>query len=271
MSKIKKENIQEITKQSSLYPKEWLQFPDAPQTLYAIGNVELLRQRKFTVIGSRRTPSSALKLGAEIAKTLTAHFVVATGSADGGDMAAIAGGMASGKIICLLAGGFSAITQSALSVLEDVANRGLLLSPHEYDTPVRNFSFEYRNKLLAALGEGWVAEETWAIALYCAVRYINSPEQAIIASVNHDGDSDSTGSVTGNIIGAIYGYNYIKERNLLCPDGCKIEQTLELANIILTIADDLTTSCIINEYDYHDTPEKQQWFDRYCEHLPAGV
>ena len=94
---------------------------------------------------------------------------------------------------------------------------------------------------------------------------------AIIASVNHDGDSDSTGSVTGNIIGAVYGYNYIKERNLLCPDGCKIEQTLELANIILTIADDLTTSCIISEYDYHDTPEKQQWFDRYCEHLPAGV
>lgn len=124
---------------------------------------------------------------------------------------------------------------------------------------------------IAELGEGWVAEETWAVALFCAVRHINSPEQAIIASVNHDGDSDSTGSVTGNIMGAIYGYNYIKERNLLCPEGCEIEQTLELANIILTIADDLTTSCIINEYDYHDTTEKQQWFDRYCEHLPAGV
>lgn len=156
MSKIKKENIQEITKHSPLYPKEWLDFPDAPQTLYAIGNVELLKQRKITMVGSRRTPSSALKLGADIAKALTAHFVVVTGSADGGDMAAIAGGMASGKIICLLAGGFSAITQSALSVLDDVADKGLLLSPHEYDTPVRNFSFEYRNKLLAALGEGTI-------------------------------------------------------------------------------------------------------------------
>lgn len=124
---------------------------------------------------------------------------------------------------------------------------------------------------LAVLGEGWVAEETWAVALYCAVRYIDSPEQALIVSVNHDGDSDSTGSVTGNIIGLIYGYEYLKERNLLCPEGCELEQTLELANIILTIADDLTTSCIISEYDYRGTPEKDRWFKRYCEHLPAGV
>ena len=56
------------------------------------------------------------------------------------------------------------------------------------------------------LGEGWVAEETWAIALYCAIRHIDSVEDAIIASVNHDGDSDSTGAVCGNIMGAIYGY-----------------------------------------------------------------
>ena len=48
------------------------------------------------------------------------------------------------------------------------------------------------------LGEGWVAEETWAIALYSAIRHIDSVEDAIIASVNHDGDSDSTGSVCGN-------------------------------------------------------------------------
>ena len=31
---------------------------------------------------------------------------------------------------------------------------GLLLSPHPYETPVCSFSYEYRNKLLAALGDG---------------------------------------------------------------------------------------------------------------------
>lgn len=121
------------------------------------------------------------------------------------------------------------------------------------------------------LGEGWVAEETWAIALYCAIRHINSVEDAIISSVNHNGDSDSTGSVCGNILGAIYGYNHIKERNIFCPEGKQLEDTLELSEIILALADDLSTGCIISEYDPMDTPEKQQWYERYCEMKPVGI
>ena len=121
------------------------------------------------------------------------------------------------------------------------------------------------------LGEGWVAEETWAIALYCAIRHIDSVEDAIIASVNHDGDSDSTGSVCGNIMGAIYGYEHIKERNIFCPEGEKFENVLELSEIILALADDLSTGCIISEYDTIDTPEKRQWYERYCEMKPSGI
>ena len=50
------------------------------------------------------------------------------------------------------------------------------------------------------LGEGWTGEEAWAIALFCAVRHVDSMEEALIAAVNHDGDSDSTGAVCGNIM-----------------------------------------------------------------------
>ena len=121
------------------------------------------------------------------------------------------------------------------------------------------------------LGEGWTGEEAWAIALYCALRHITSAEDAIIAAVNHDGDSDSTGSICGNIMGAIYGYEAIKRQRLFCPQGKELEQTLELSDIILAIADDLYTSCIISEYDPIDTPEKQQWYERYCEMKPVGI
>ena len=124
---------------------------------------------------------------------------------------------------------------------------------------------------IRTLGEGWVAEEAWAIALYCTIRHIDSVEDAIIASVNHDGDSDSTGSITGNIMGAIYGYKHIKERNIFCPDGYELEQVLELSNIILALADDLSTGCTISEYDIFDTPEKKQWYFRYCMHEPMGL
>ncbi len=124
---------------------------------------------------------------------------------------------------------------------------------------------------IRSLGEGWTGEETWAIALYCAMRHIDSVEDAIIAAVNHDGDSDSTGSVCGNIMGAIHGYEHIKQRNIFCPEGKQLEETLELSEIILALADDLSTGCIISEYDPIDTPEKQQWYERYCEMRPSGI
>lgn len=83
---------------------------------------------------------------------------------------------------------------------------------------------------IAALGEGWVAEEALAIAFYCANRYKDDFSKGIIAAVNHGGDSDSTGAIAGNIIGAMVGYSAIED---------KWKEKLELSEVILEIADDL--------------------------------
>ena len=61
------------------------------------------------------------------------------------------------------------------------------------------------------LGEGWVAEETAAIAVYCSLKYSNDFDKAIRTSVNHSGDSDSTGAVTGNILGSYIGIDNISK------------------------------------------------------------
>lgn len=147
------------------------------------------------------------------------------------------------------------------AVLVDLTRKAIDLAHTDVDDAVA----------IRRLGEGWTGEETWAIALFCAIRHIDSVEDAIMAAVNHDGDSDSTGSVTGNIMGAIYGYRSLKEQQLFCPDGRELEETLELSDIILALADDLYTGCIISEYDSIDTPEKRQWYERYCEMKPAGI
>ncbi|MFG6191375.1 ADP-ribosylglycohydrolase family protein [Nonomuraea sp. JJY05] len=55
-----------------------------------------------------------------------------------------------------------------------------------------------------SLGGAWVAEEALAIGVYCALAE-PSVEQALLLSVNHSGDSDSTGSVCGNLLGALHG------------------------------------------------------------------
>ena len=55
------------------------------------------------------------------------------------------------------------------------------------------------------LGEGWVGDEALAIAVYCALRYQDDLDEGLCAAVTHDGDSDSTGAIAGNILGAWLG------------------------------------------------------------------
>lgn len=101
------------------------------------------------------------------------------------------------------------------------------------------------------IGEGWVAEETLAIAVYCSIRYENDFSKAIIAAVNHDGDSDSTGAVTGNIVGAWVGFDAIDS---------KWKDNLELFDIIEEVAEDLCHGCQIEEYSpYRD----EEWETKY--------
>lgn len=54
------------------------------------------------------------------------------------------------------------------------------------------------------LGGGWVADEALAIALYCLLIGEDVPSGLLLA-VNHGGDSDSTGSLAGQLFGAIHG------------------------------------------------------------------
>lgn len=81
--------------------------------------------------------------------------------------------------------------------------------------------------LVSELGEGWVAEEALAVGLYAvlatapgaspadapadssagqsAADPVEHFKAAIALAINHSGDSDSTGSIAGNILGAHYG------------------------------------------------------------------
>jgi ADP-ribosylglycohydrolase len=69
-------------------------------------------------------------------------------------------------------------------------------------------------EIVEALGEGWVAEEALAVALYAVLATLPDAgpaeparhfRDAVAVAVNHSGDSDSTGSLAGNILGALYG------------------------------------------------------------------
>ena len=85
-------------------------------------------------------------------------------------------------------------------------------------------------EIVESLGGGWVAEEALAISIYCALRAEDDFLSGVCAAVNHSGDSDSTGAITGNILGCALGASAIPAK--------WIDQ-LELNELIQEMAVDL--------------------------------
>ncbi|MET8943608.1 ADP-ribosylglycohydrolase family protein [Streptomyces sp. NPDC004542] len=87
---------------------------------------------------------------------------------------------------------------------------------------------------LEGLGAGWVAEEALAIGVYSALA-TRRVEDALLLAVNHSGDSDSTGSICGNILGARHGDHVLPH--------AWVEQ-VEGRDRIAALADDLAAECV---------------------------
>ncbi len=141
-----------------------------------------------------------------------------------------------------------------------LAMKSLLNNEHgEYLTVLIEKAFDLAKQELpdhvaiAELGEGWTAEETLAIALYCAAKYPNDFEKAIVASVNHSGDSDSTGAVTGNIIGAMLGRDAIPQHYI---------DNLELIDVIEEMANDIVSGAQIC-FHFPATEAEEIWAKKY--------
>jgi ADP-ribosylglycohydrolase len=99
---------------------------------------------------------------------------------------------------------------------------------------------------IAKLGQGWVGEEALAISLFCSLHHEHNFRNGVLASVNHSGDSDSTGSITGNILGLINGIESIPEKWI---------SHLRSASIVLQVGKDLHTGC---KGDM-DEPDAEWW------------
>jgi len=104
---------------------------------------------------------------------------------------------------------------------------------------------------ITRLGQAWVADEALAISVYCALVARNF-KQGVILAVNHDGDSDSTGAITGNLLGAMHGVKAIPDEWL---------EPLELHGVITEIADDLYAfrGWKIGEYSDNNKLNERIW------------
>lgn len=97
----------------------------------------------------------------------------------------------------------------------------------------RNQSIIPSPESIELLGGGWVGDEALAISLYCALVAGDDFARGIRLAVNHSGDSDSTGSITGNILGALLGEQAIAKEWL---------SQLDLFDVIRQVGCDLFTA-----------------------------
>lgn len=109
---------------------------------------------------------------------------------------------------------------------------------------------------LESLGGGWIAEEALAVAIYASLVY-PEPHQvldALALSVTHSGDSDSTGAICGNILGALHG------ETALPPD---LAFEVEGRGTILTLAEDFIYEFTSGSRLHDASGSWTRWTERY--------
>ncbi len=106
------------------------------------------------------------------------------------------------------------------------------------------------------LGGGWIAEEALAIAVYCALVRARPEEfvDALALSVTHSGDSDSTGAICGNILGALHGETAL-------PPALTFE--VEGRATMLELADDFVWEFTAGHLLHGEYGPWTRWADRY--------
>ena len=137
---------------------------------------------------------------------------------------------------------FDAYSDDSKQEMVDIINNAIELSKRE---DLDDLS------AITSLGGGWVAEEALAIALYSCLKHPDSFKDAVVCAVNHSGDSDSTGAIAGNIIGASLGVEAIPQEYL---------DNLELREVIEELADDLSIDIPVDEYK---TDNDEYWLSKY--------
>lgn len=141
-----------------------------------------------------QNPKKAYEIGCQVAAITHGH---PTGFISAGALAAI---------ISYIIRGLT-IEEAVSSTIHQIAN---IPGGQETLDSLHKAMTLYRSGLpsitkLSMLGKGFVAEEALGIAVYAALCYSNDLRQAVTFAVNHDGDSDSTGAICGNIVGAHLG------------------------------------------------------------------
>ena len=148
---------------NEVYPEQLRKIKNPPSRLYAIGNVELLKEFGIAVVGSRKNTQYGERMCKTFVKDLVNYNInIISGLAEGIDsIAHITCLKNSGKTIAVLPSGIGNIYPAKHKELanEIIMNGGLILSEYGENIKADSEKFLERNRIVAGLGIGTLVIE----------------------------------------------------------------------------------------------------------------
>ena len=148
---------------NEVYPEQLRKIKNPPSRLYAIGNVELLKEFGIAVVGSRKNTQYGERMCKTFVKDLVNYNInIISGLAEGIDsIAHITCLKNSGRTIAVLPSGIGNIYPAKHKELanEIIMNGGLILSEYEENIKADSEKFLERNRIVAGLGIGTLVIE----------------------------------------------------------------------------------------------------------------
>lgn len=148
---------------NEVYPEQLRKIKNPPSRLYAIGNVELLKEFGIAVVGSRKNTQYGERMCKTFVKDLVNYNInIISGLAEGIDsIAHITCLKNSGKTIAVLPSGIGNIYPAKHKELanEIIMNGGLILSEYGENIKADSEKFLERNRIVAGLAKGTLVIE----------------------------------------------------------------------------------------------------------------
>ena len=212
LSNIKKEGIKIIDIFDKEYPKLLKEITCPPLLLYARGDLNILNEFLFGIVGSRIPTIYGISMAEEFSYKLSSlGIVIVSGLARGIDTIAHKSAIKGGKTVAVLGSGLLNIyPKENKKLTEEIINKGVILSEFPLEFPPLKENFPRRNRIISGLSKGvLVVEASLKSGALITARYALEQNREVFAL---PGKADSPLS---------------KGTHLLIKEGAKLVDSVE--------------------------------------------
>lgn len=221
---------------------ELLSMKSYPKEIFYIGNTELLKRQKISIVGSRKPNQYARQLSHEIALKLSqAGVCIVSGGAIGVDAICHKAAGANNTIMVAGTGLDKRYPAINKNIIEEIEKEGLVLSQFQAGVPSNKYNFPLRNELVVALGDILIV--TYAdinSGTMRSVEYALKMGKEVYVLPHRIGESHGTNKLLDKVLAkAIYDvdefvakFGVVKENNIVRDeflDYCKTNPTYDEA------------------------------------------